>query len=136
MIKKIDHIGIAVKNLDDTLRLFREAYGLEPSLVETYNQVNARIAFVALGEVVVELIEPIEPGAGMIGKFLTEKGEGFHHLALEVDDIIETIEKFKAMNIALIDEKPRTGAHGSRIAFMDQSLTQNVLTELVENNHE
>jgi methylmalonyl-CoA/ethylmalonyl-CoA epimerase len=132
VIKKIDHIGIVVANLDDALRLYREAYGLEVSDIETYDEVKARVAFVPLGDMVVELVEATEPGVGMIGKFLTEKGEGFHHIALAVDDIIETMAEFKAMNIAFKDEKPRAGAHGSRVAFMEQSATQNVLTELIE----
>ncbi len=84
----------------------------------------------------IELLEPMEPGAGRIGKFIEEKGEGFHHIALRVQDIQGTMDKFKALNVSFRDKEPRAGAEGARIAFTEPESTLNVLTELVERKQE
>jgi methylmalonyl-CoA epimerase len=136
MIKKVDHIGIAVKNLDEALSMYRRVYGLEAIKVERLEDIKVRIAFIQLGEVLIELLEPTEPGAGRIGKFLDEKGEGFHHMALRVDNIDRTLEEFKKKNVPLRDGVPRDGGDDSRIAFVEPAYTQNVLTELVERKRE
>jgi methylmalonyl-CoA/ethylmalonyl-CoA epimerase len=132
MIEKIDHIGIAVKNLDETLRMYKKIYGLEVKKIETLNDIKVKIAFIQLGEVLIELLEPTEPGAGRIGKFLDERGEGFHHMALRVDNIDQTIDEFRKMDVPLRDLTPRDGGDDSKIAFIESAFTQNVLTELVE----
>lgn len=132
MLEKIDHIGIAVKNLDDTLGIYRKAFGLEALKIETLDDIHVKIAFIQLGEVLIELLEPTEPGAGRIGQFLEEKGEGFHHIAYRVEDIDQALEKLREMKVPLRDQKPRDGGDRSRIAFMEPTFTQNVLTELVE----
>ena len=136
MIKKVDHIGIAVKNLDEALSMYRRVYGLEAIKVERLEDIKVRIAFIQLGDVLIELLEPTEPGAGRIGKFLDEKGEGFHHMALRVDNIDRTLEEFKKKNVPLRDGVPRDGGDDSRIAFVEPAYTQNVLTELVERKRE
>lgn len=137
MIRKIDHIGIAVKNLDETLEMYKKVYGLEPRKIETLQEAKVKIAFIPVGEVLIEFLEPIEPGKGRIGQFLIEKGEGFHHIALRVEDIDHTMEKFREMNVPLIDKVPRGGGDGSRIAFIEPGFfTKNVLTELVERKQE
>jgi methylmalonyl-CoA/ethylmalonyl-CoA epimerase len=136
MIKKIDHIGIAVKNLGDALRLYKKVYGLEPIKTETLDDINVKIAFIPLGEVLIELLEPTAPGAGRIGKFIEEKGEGFHHIAFRVEDIDHAMEKLKEIRVPLRDQKPRDGGDESRIAFIESAFTQNVLTELVERKRE
>jgi methylmalonyl-CoA/ethylmalonyl-CoA epimerase len=136
MIKKIDHIGIAVRNLDDALRMYKEVYGLNPIKIETLADINVRIAFIPLGEVLVELLQPTAPGAGRIGKFIDEKGEGFHHIAFRVEDIDRAMEKLREIRVPLRDQKPRDGGDESRIAFIEPASTQNVLTELVERKRE
>lgn len=136
MIKKIDHIGIAVKNLDDALNMYREVYKLEAIKVEKLEDLKIRIAFIPLGEVLIELLEPTEPGEGRIGKFVEENGEGFHHIAYRVDDIDQTMLRLNQANILLRDTRPRDGGDDSRIAFIDPGFTQNVLTELVERKRE
>lgn len=132
MIKKIDHIGIAVKNLSDALNTYKRLYGLDAIKIETLQDIKVKVAFIPLGEVLIELLEPVEPGEGRIGKFLKEKGEGFHHIAFRVEDIHDAMERLKNINIPLRDEKPRDGGDGSKIAFIEPISTQNVLTELVE----
>ena len=136
MIKKIDHIGIAVRNLSHAIDNFKRLYGLDVAKIETLEEINVRIAFIPLGEVMVEILEPIEPGKGRIGQFLEDKGEGFHHLALRVEDIDDALERLREDHIPLRDEKPRDGGDGSKIAFIEPTSTQNVLTELVERKRE
>ena len=136
MLKKIDHIGIAVNNLNDALKMYKEVYGLEPVKIETLDDLHIKIAFIPLGEVLIELLEPIEPGIGSIGQFLAEKGEGIHHMAYRVENIDKVLERLKEMHVPLKDQRPRGGGDDSRIAFIDPVFTQNVLTELVERKRE
>lgn len=136
MIKKIDHIGIAVKNLEDALNMYKRVYGLDAIKIETHEDIKVKIAFIPIGEVLIELLEATEPGAGRIGQFLEEKGEGFHHIALRVESINRAMEKLKQINIPLRDKEPRDGGDGSKIAFIEPEFTQNVLTELVERRRE
>jgi len=135
MIKKIDHIGIVVENLEDAINMYQRVYGLKPIKRETLEGSQVKIAFIPLGEVLIELLQPIEPGAGRIGQYLEEKGEGLHHIALRVENIDRTMEKLKEIMV-FRDKEPRTGADKSRIAFIEPEFTQNVLTELVERKRE
>jgi methylmalonyl-CoA/ethylmalonyl-CoA epimerase len=135
MIKKIDHIGIVVGKLDEAINMYKRAYGLKPIKIETIEEAHLKIAFIPLGDVLIELLQPTEPGAGRIGKFLEEKGEGLHHIALRVGDIDHTMEKLKE-SMVFRDKEPRVGADKSRIAFIEPEFTQNVLTELVERKQE
>jgi methylmalonyl-CoA/ethylmalonyl-CoA epimerase len=132
MIKKIDHIGIAVKNLDEALSMYKRVYGLDAIKVERLEPVKVRIAYIPLGEVFIELLEPTEPGVGRIGQFLEEKGEGFHHIALRVESIHRAMEELGNMNVSMKDKEPRDGGDNSKIAFIDPAFSNNVLTELVE----
>jgi methylmalonyl-CoA/ethylmalonyl-CoA epimerase len=136
MIEKIDHIGIAVKSLSDAISAYKNIFGLDPIKIETLQDNKVNVAFIPLGEVLIELLEPVEPGEGRIGKFLQEKGEGIHHIAFRVENILRTLEMLKKINIPLRDERPRNGGDGSKIAFIDPISTQNVLTELVERERE
>lgn len=136
MIKKIDHIGIAVKNLDEALSIYKRIYGLNPIKVETHEDIKVKIAFIPLGEVLIELLQPTEPGAGKIGHFIEEKGEGLNHIALRVDNIDGAMVKLKNAGIELRDALPRPGGDDSKIAFIEPRFTQNVLTELVERKRE
>lgn len=136
MLKKIDHIGIVVKDLDAALDMHKKAYGLKAMKTETLKAMNVKIAFIPLGEVLIELIEPIEHGVGRIGQFLEEHGEGFHHIAYRVEDIEYAMQILDRANIQARDKEPRSGADESRIAFIEPEFTQNVLIELVERKRE
>lgn len=136
MLSKIDHVGIAVRNLDKALEDYRNLYGVVPLKIETLPEISVRMAFIKVGEVLVELLEPTELGAGRIGKFLDEKGEGFHHMAYRVENLDKILERLNAMNVPLRDRVPRNGGDNSRIAFIEPGVTHNVLTELVEREKE
>jgi methylmalonyl-CoA/ethylmalonyl-CoA epimerase len=136
MISKIDHIGIAVRNLDRALEVYKTLYGVVPLKVETLPEIKVRMAFIKVGEVFVELLEPTEPGAGRIGQFIEGHGEGFHHMAYRVENLDRMLERLIAMEIPLRDRVPRNGGDHSRIAFIEPGATYNVLTELVEREKE
>ena len=136
MLKKIDHIGIAVHRLEPALELFEDAFGLKTIKTETLEDIHVRIAFLPLGEVLVELLEPTSPGAGRIGQFLEDNGPGFHHIAYRVEDIEKAMAYLQASGVGIRDEKPRPGGDDSRIVFLQPADTQHVLTELVERSRE
>ncbi len=136
MFKKIDHIGIAVKSLSDGINSYRNLYGMEAIKIETLQDANVKVAFIPIGEVLIELVAPLKPGEGRIGKFLEEKGEGIHHIAFRVENIDDAMKRFKKIGVSLRDEKPRDGGDGAKIAFIEPISTQNVLTELVERDRE
>ena len=131
MIKKIDHIGVAVKNLNEAMRMYREGLGLEIEGTEEVKEQRVKVAFIPVGETRIELIESTDPN-GVIAKFIERRGEGIHHIALEVDHIEEALQKLKERGVQLIDEKPRIGAHGMKIAFLHPRSTKGVLLELCE----
>ena len=136
MLEKIDHIGIVVRNLDESLNLYEKAFGLAPIKTEVIEATKLKIAFIKVGEVLVEFVEPLEPGFGMVGQFLEERGEGIHHIAYRVSDIKASMEKMKRAGIPLTDEEPQYGADDSSIAFLEASYTQQVVTELVQRKRE
>ncbi|MBU1274946.1 MAG: VOC family protein [Proteobacteria bacterium] len=136
MLKKIDHIGIAVHDMDGALKVFQDVFGLRPIKIETLEEISVVIAFLPLGEVLIELLQPTAPGAGRIGQFLQDKGPGFHHIAYRVESIDQALAKLKEQGVPMRDETPRPGGDDSLIAFMDPAGTQNVLTELVQRSRE
>jgi len=129
MIKGIDHVGIAVKDLRETIRFFEEVLHLKPA--KEMEMQKMRFAFIPVGEGEIELIEPTDPRLS-IAKFIQEKGEGVHHIALQVDGIEQALEELKEKGVKLIDKKPRVGAHGVKIAFIDPESTKGILIELCE----
>lgn len=131
MIEKIDHIGIAVKSLDDALAVFKDGLGLEVSGTDEVDTQKVRVAFLPVGETTFEFLEPTQDDSP-IAKYLGSRGEGIHHIALEVPNIEEALAKVKAKGIKLINEEPVPGAHDTRIAFMHPKATHGVLVELVE----
>ncbi|MDK2877567.1 MAG: methylmalonyl-CoA/ethylmalonyl-CoA epimerase [Thermoanaerobacteraceae bacterium] len=131
MVEKIDHIGIAVKDLNETLKIYTEILGLKSAGEETVAEQKVRVAFIPVGESEIELLESTEPD-GTIAKFIEKNGEGIQHIALRVDNIEKTLEDLKARGVRLIDEKPRNGAGGARIAFIHPKATKGVLIELCE----
>jgi len=130
-VKKVDHIGIAVKNLDETLKFYQDILGLECAGTEVVEEQKVKVAFLPVGDTEVELLESTEED-GPIAKFIEKKGEGIQHIAFRVDNIEEAIEEMKAKGVRMIDEKPRYGAGGARIAFCHPKSTGGVLVELSE----
>lgn len=131
MITRISHIGIAVRSLDDHIPFYRDVLGLTPAGTETVPDQKVKIAMFRVGEVQIELLEPTSPDSP-IARFLEKKGEGIHHLAYQSDDIDSQIRSFRKSGIQMIDEQPRDGAHGSRIAFIHPGSSGRVLTEICE----
>src|SRR5690554_2400998 len=130
-VKKLDHIGIAVKNLDETLKFYQEILGLECVDTEVVEEQKVKVAFVPVGDTELEFLESTEED-GPIAKFIEKKGEGIQHIAFRVDNIEAAIEEMKEKGIRMIDEKPRYGAGGARIAFCHPKSTNGVLIELSE----
>ena len=131
MFKGIDHIAIAVEDIDDALRLFETAFGLKASHRETIAEYNVEVATIPLGTSALELVQGTTADSP-ITKFIEKRGPGIHHIALEVDNIEQSIAQLHE-SVEMIDEKPRRGKDGSRVAFIDPRGTQKVLYELVEN---
>ncbi|MHB1393479.1 MAG: methylmalonyl-CoA epimerase [Clostridia bacterium] len=131
MLSKVDHIGIAVSNLDEAVKLYKDVLGLELHGVEVVEEQKVKVAFLPVGDTEVELLESTSP-EGPIAKFIEAKGQGIQHIAFRVDDIEAALEEMKAKGMRLIDEKPRYGAGGARIAFLHPKSTNGVLIELCE----
>ena len=127
---QLDHLGIAVENLDEAIRVY-EMLGLSCSHIETIHEQKVRTATLPLGDTNLELLEPTEANSS-IGKFLATRGGGIHHIALQVENIDEKLLELKSLGLRLIDETPRIGLGGSRIAFIHPKSTCNTLIELVE----
>jgi methylmalonyl-CoA/ethylmalonyl-CoA epimerase len=128
---KLDHVGIAVENLDEALGLYSKLLGLELAGTELVEEQKVKTAFLPIGGTEIELLESTDP-EGPIGKFIANKGQGVQHLAFRVEDIDAALAAAKAAGIRLIDEKPRYGAGGARIAFLHPKSTNGVLVELCE----
>ncbi|HSH35303.1 methylmalonyl-CoA epimerase [Schnuerera sp.] len=131
MVKKVDHIGIAVKDLDESLKFYEEVLGIKCISTEEVEEQKVKVAFLPIGDTEVELLESTEEN-GPIAKFIEKRGEGIQHIAYRVDDIEKAIEELKEKGIKLIDEKPRYGAGGAKIAFLHPKSTFGVLIELCE----
>lgn len=131
MVGKIDHIGIAVANLDETLKLYTDVLGMKLQGTETVAEQKVRVAFLPVGDTEVELLESTEPD-GPIAKFIESKGQGIQHLAFRVDNIEAALAELKAKGVRLIDEVPRYGAGGAKIAFLHPKATNGVLVELCQ----
>jgi methylmalonyl-CoA/ethylmalonyl-CoA epimerase len=129
-IKRIDHIAIVVESLDAALATYRDALGMTLGRVETLPEQDVRIGFLPSGDSEIELLEPIHPDSG-IARYLAKRGEGLHHVCLEVDDIRQTLADLKSRGIQLIDETPRQGAYG-RVAFIHPKSANGVLIELLD----
>jgi methylmalonyl-CoA epimerase len=129
-IKRVDHIAIVVESLDAALATYRDALGIPVDHSEEIPEQGVRVAFLPVGDSEIELLEPLGPESG-VGKYLAKRGEGLHHICLEVDDIEMALAELKAKGAALIDETPKQGAHG-RIAFIHPKGAHGVLIELIE----
>ena len=130
MMKKIDHIAIAVHSIEEALQAYEGALGLELADVGEVSEQAVRVAFLPMGESALELVEPLTSDSG-VAKFLEKRGEGIHHICFEVGDIEAALQNLAAKGVRLIDEQPRQGAHG-RVAFLHPKSTHGVLIELIE----
>jgi methylmalonyl-CoA epimerase len=128
---RIDHIGIAVDDLDAAIALHEQSYGMEVVHRETVAEQGVEAVLLDVGENHVELLAPLGPDTP-VGKFLAKKGPGLHHVAYQVPDIEAALAELRAAGLRLIDETPRTGIRSSRVAFLHPSATGGVLTEIVE----
>ena len=128
MLKRVNHIGIAVKNMDEAREFWRKKFGVEspPPVTER----DMQICMMKLGDVLVELIAPVG-NEGIMAKFLQKNGEGFHHICYEVDNIFSAVEELEAKGVQLVSREPREGAEG-KIVFLHPKGTQGVLTEIVQ----
>jgi methylmalonyl-CoA epimerase len=131
MFGRIDHIGVAVEDLDAALALYAESFAMELAHRETVESQGIEAILLDVGEGHVELLAPLGPKTA-VGKFLARKGPGLHHVAYAVDDIDATLTQLSAAGIELIDAEPRTGIRESRVAFLHPRSTGAVLTEIVE----
>ncbi len=130
-VLKIDHLGIAVKSINEGKNFWTDIMGLDFGGTETVEEQKVTTAFFAVGESEVELLESTSPD-GPIAKYLEKKGEGIQHIALRVDNLEAALQELKEKGVRLIDEKPRRGAGGAKIAFLHPKATAGVLVELCE----
>lgn len=135
MIKLIDHIGIVVESIEKSLPTYTEALGLNLLEIENNEGFGVKIAFLPVGDTLVELIEPTSEGT-MASTFLKEKGEGLHHIAFRVDDINGILGRLDGLKIPLIHKTPQPGGLGARVAFMHPSASNNVYIEFIERTEE
>jgi len=131
MVKKVDHIGIAVESIEQALPFYTEKLGAKFIGEEVVTSQKVKVVFLDVGNTKFELLEPTDESSP-IAKFLKKRGEGVHHIALGVDDIKKRIEEIKEKGIQMIDETPRKGAGGADIAFLHPKSTRGILFELCE----
>jgi methylmalonyl-CoA/ethylmalonyl-CoA epimerase len=131
VFSRIDHIGVAVEEIEPALELYRDSFQLELAHREIVEEQGVEAVLLDVGENHVELLAPLGEDTP-VGKFLARQGPGLHHVAYQVSDIDATLRALKQAGLALIDEQPRTGIRGSRVAFMHPRATGGVLTEIVE----
>jgi len=128
---RIDHIGVAVEDIDAALALYQESFGMELAHRETVESQGVEAVLLDVGDGHVELLAPLGPDTP-VGKYMAKNGAGLHHVAYAVDDIDAALEKIAAAGVQLIDSEPRVGIRDSRVAFLHRRSTGGVLTEIVE----
>lgn len=131
MFMGVDHVGVAVKNLDEAIGVYRDILGFKLLGVHVLTERKVKVAFLSTGgETQIELLEPIGSDSP-VAKFLENRGEGIHHVAVKVDNIENVLEELKKKGVMLVDKKPRTGVEGRKIAFIHPKSTKGLLLELV-----
>jgi methylmalonyl-CoA/ethylmalonyl-CoA epimerase len=133
-LSAIDHVGIAVEDIDAALALYGKTLGMPVVHRETISQQGVDAALLDVGDSHIELLQPLGPDT-TVGKFLARRGPGLHHVAYRVASVEETLQALSAAGVRLIDERPRTGIRGSQVAFIHPSATGGVLTEIVQPAH-
>ncbi len=135
MLNRIHHLGYAVEDLEAASLFYKENFGALPGEPEAVEEQGIVVTMFRVGESRIELVQPTRPDSP-VGKFLARRGEGFHHVAYQVDDLEAVLTHLRSNGVELVDEKPRIGAGGTRMAFVHPKDTFGVLTELVELPHE
>lgn len=131
MFMGIEHVGVAVKNLDEAIGVYQNILGFRLEGVHVLNERKVKVAFLSSGgETRIELLEPLGADSP-VAKFLENRGEGIHHIAVKVENIEAVLEDFKRKGVVLVDDKPRIGAEGAKIAFVHPKSTKGVLLELI-----
>jgi methylmalonyl-CoA/ethylmalonyl-CoA epimerase len=131
-IKRVEHVAIAVQNMAESMKMLEDTFGFEMELEETIGTTN--LAMYPVGETYIELLENTNPKSA-VGKWLAEKGQSLFHLCFEVDDIEAALDELRGKGVKLLDEKPRTGHGGAKIAFINPESTGDILVELTELTH-
>jgi methylmalonyl-CoA epimerase len=131
MFARVDHIGVAVEDLDAAIALHEEAYGMAVAHREVVEEQGVEAVLLDVGENHVELLRPLD-GESPVGRFLSKRGPGLHHVAYQVTDVQATLDTLRDRGLRLIDEAPRTGIRGSRVAFLHPDSSGGVLTEIVQ----
>ncbi len=131
MLSAIDHVGVAVENLDAVLSIYRDQLGMPLVHRETVTEQGVDAALLDVGDGHVELLEPLAPDTA-VGRFLSRRGPGLHHVAYRVASVQETLDALTAAGLRMIDETPRAGIRGSQVAFLHPAATGGVLTEIVQ----
>ena len=131
MITRLNHVGVIVHNLDDTLKVYERIFGLKPTTVKTAMEGKARVAFVPVGDGEIELIQPLDPNMPQ-SKFLQTRGQGIHHISLSTNNIEPEVDRMRKEGVAFAAEAPRIGAHGVKIIFTKPETTDNITVELCE----
>lgn len=134
MFERIDHIGIAVEDIESSLELYRDRFQMQVAHREIVEEQGVEAVLLDVGENHIELLAPLGPDTP-VGKFLAKKGPGMHHVAYQVQDIDAALAALKAAGLSLIDEQPRVGIRSSRVAFLHPRGSAGVLTEIVEPAH-
>lgn len=128
---KIDHLGVAVKSISDSLSFYRDVLGMELSGTETVDDQGVHVALLPVGEARIELLEPVSAETP-VGRFITKRGEGVHHICYEVDDLSSKLDELRSRGVRLLEGYPRRGAEGKLVAFLHPASAHGVLVELVE----
>jgi methylmalonyl-CoA/ethylmalonyl-CoA epimerase len=131
MIKKINHIAVAVNNVEEAAKFYQNVMGLNLSGVEVVAAQKTKVGFFKIGDSNIELVEPAEPDSPLV-KFLETKGPGIHHICFEVDDVEAEVKAFLEKGATMVDQKPRPGAHNTKVAFVHPKSSSGVLIELCE----
>lgn len=135
MIKKIEHIGVAVENVEKSVHIYRDLLGIPLEKIYESDAIKTKIAFFPLGDCTIELIEPLDPSSPA-AKFLQKRGEGIHHICLGVEDVEAALRHFESKGIDLLNKTPRKTQDGRIIAFLNPKSTNGVLIELMEIGNE
>jgi methylmalonyl-CoA/ethylmalonyl-CoA epimerase len=133
-LSALDHVGVAVEDIDAALAVYRDALGMALVHRETVSEQGVDAALLDVGDSHIELLQPLGPET-TVGKFLARKGPGLHHVAYRVSSVEDALKSLSAAGVRLIDERPRTGIRGSQVAFLHPSSTGGVLTEIVQPAH-
>lgn len=128
---RLDHLGIAVNSLEESLRFYREVLGLELAATETVEDQGVTVALLPVGDSRIELLEPVTAD-GAVARFIQRRGEGLHHVCYEVDDLSAKLARLREQGMRVLDGYPRRGAEGKLVAFLHPSSANGVLVELVE----